>query len=398
MSYSSQDKKMKDVEIRRDFDLPQILIYGDPVRLHQVLGNLIGNSVKFTEHGSITVGARVDSETANHIKLTFWVKDTGIGIPPSQIDKLFKPFSQADASTARKYGGSGLGLSICKSLIESMMRGKIELESHENIGTTVRFSVMFPKADPAATAGDTQSVVKQRDPMAKYIGNGNKPPAAPYNDFSDIPQEQLRICIAEDNPINQKIAIQFVQKLGFVHVDAYDNGLAAVEGLRRKATEGTPYHLVLMDCQMPVMDGYESTKLLRKDENEAVRGVLVIAMTASAIQGDREKCLESGMNDYLAKPVRVHVLKKKLEEYLHRVRTSTSTILLKLTPIQPSMPVPKLQAEANQMVRDVLNSSNGTLTPSPHSSTSPSILSRESRLTTPAKMSSKSKLQIPEVL
>jgi signal transduction histidine kinase/DNA-binding response OmpR family regulator len=319
MSYSSQDKKMKEVEIKRDFQLPQTLIYGDPVRLHQVLGNLIGNSLKFTERGSITVGARVGNETVDLIGLTFWVKDTGIGIPTSQIEKLFKPFSQADASTARKYGGSGLGLSICKSLIESMMHGKIELESQENVGTTVRFSVVFPKADPEASAGDTQTGPEKRDPMAKYIDKGGKLSQTPYIDFADIPRGQLRICIAEDNPINQKIAIQIVQKLGFVHVDAYDNGLATVEGLRRKAREGTPYHLVLMDCQMPIMDGYESTKLLRQDENEAVRGVLVIAMTASAIQGDREKCLEAGMNDYLAKPVRVHVLKKKLEEYLHQV-------------------------------------------------------------------------------
>jgi CheY-like chemotaxis protein len=159
--------------------------------------------------------------------------------------------------------------------------------------------------------------------MAKYIEKGGRLSQTPHINFLDIPREQLRICIAEDNPINQKIAIQFVQKLGFVHVDAYDNGLATVEGLRRKAREGTPYHLVLMDCQMPIMDGYESTKLLRQDENEAVRGVLVIAMTASAIQGDREKCLEAGMNDYLAKPVRVHVLKKKLEEYLHQVSISS---------------------------------------------------------------------------
>lgn len=333
MSYSRQDKKMKDVEIKRDFQLPQTLIYGDPVRLHQVLGNLIGNSLKFTERGSITVGARVDYETVDLIGLTFWVKDTGIGIPASKIEKLFKPFSQADASTARKYGGSGLGLSICKSLIESMMHGKIELESHENVGTTVRFSVVFPKADPEASAGDTQTGSEQRDPMAKYIDKGGKLSQTPYLDFSDFRREQLRICIAEDNPINQKIAIQFVQKLGFVHVDAYDNGLTTVEGLRRKAREGTPYHLVLMDCQMPIMDGYESTKLLRQDENEAVRGVLVIAMTASAIQGDRERCLEAGMNDYLAKPVRVHVLKKKLEEYLHQVSISSlSCWITSLTP------------------------------------------------------------------
>lgn len=319
MSYSNRDKKvLREVEIISDFNLPDTLIYGDPVRLHQVLGNLIGNSLKFTEKGSITVGARKDSETSEHIKLSFWVKDTGIGIPASQIDKLFKPFSQADASTARKYGGSGLGLSICKALIESMMHGNIELQSEEGVGTTVKFSVTFPKAEAHALAGDSQNS-EQRDPMAKYIAESGAQSHMAYSDFSKIPRMDLRICIAEDNPINQKIAIQIVQKLGFKHVDAYNNGLEAVEGLRRMAKAGTPYHLVLMDCQMPVLDGYESTRMIRKDELDAVRGVLIIAMTASAIQGDREKCLDSGMNDYLAKPVRVHILKKKLEEYLQQV-------------------------------------------------------------------------------
>jgi CheY-like chemotaxis protein len=261
----------------------------------------------------------VDGESNDVVALTFWIRDTGIGIPPSQLSKLFKPFSQADASTARKYGGSGLGLSICKSLIETMMHGKIELESQEGFGTTVWFTVTFPKADAQASVGDSQNGV-ERDPMAKYIEDGVSNTQGQYNDFSVLSREELRICIAEDNQINQKIAIQFVQKLGFKYVDAYDNGLEAVEGLRRKSLEGKPYHLVLMDCQMPVMDGYESTKLIRRDENEAVRGVLIIAMTASAIQGDREKCLESGMNDYLAKPVRVQVLKRKLEEYLCQVK------------------------------------------------------------------------------
>jgi CheY-like chemotaxis protein len=129
----------------------------------------------------------------------------------------------------------------------------------------------------------------------------------------------LRICIAEDNPVNQKIAVQFMKKLGFKYVDPYDNGQQAVEGLREKAKAGQPYHIVLMDVQMPVLDGYEATKLLRRDPIEAVRGTLVIAMTASAIQGDREKCLESGMNDYLAKPVRSNVLKKKLDQYIQQV-------------------------------------------------------------------------------
>jgi signal transduction histidine kinase/predicted ATPase/serine/threonine protein kinase len=319
VSYSNRDKRStKDVQIIQDVHLPQSLIFGDPVRLHQVLGNLIGNSLKFTESGSITIGARTDWETKEALQLTFWVKDTGIGIPPQQLAKLFKPFSQADASTARKYGGSGLGLSICKSLIESMMKGRIELDSRENVGTTAWFTVTFPKADAEANAGDSQQESEQRSD-ALAIKDEDLRSIIPYTDFSDVPREALRICIAEDNPINQKIAIQFVQKLGFMHVDAYDNGLAAVEGLRQKAKEGIPYHLVLMDVQMPVLDGYEATKLLRRDALESVRGVLVIAMTASAIQGDREKCLESGMNDYLAKPVRVGILKKKLEQYLHQV-------------------------------------------------------------------------------
>jgi signal transduction histidine kinase len=325
VSYSNRDKKnVRNVEILQDIDLPQSLIFGDPVRLHQVLGNLVSNSLKFTENGSITIGARTDWETSEQVKLTFWVKDTGIGIPPQQLVKLFKPFSQADASTARKYGGSGLGLSICKSLIESMMGGKIQLESVEGEGTTAWFTVTFPKAKEAI-AGDIQNGVDQQDSIAKHARTERARSNTPYSDFSHIPRDQLRICIAEDNPVNQKIAVQFMKKLGFKYVDAYENGQQAVEGLREKATAGQPYHIVLMDVQMPVLDGYEATKLLRRDPIDAVRGTLVIAMTASAIQGDREKCLESGMNDYLAKPVRSNVLKKKLDQYIQQVRTLLSS-------------------------------------------------------------------------
>lgn len=322
VSYSNRDKKSsKNVEIVQDISLPQALIFGDPVRLHQVLGNLIGNSLKFTENGSITVGARTDEDTKDSVTLTFWVKDTGIGIPKQQLAKLFRPFIQADASTARKYGGSGLGLSICKSLIESMMGGRIQLESTENQGTTAWFTVTFPKANSEASAGDSQERAALKEPVTKPEFGEQRMgiSAPPHADFSNISRDELRICIAEDNPINQKIAIQFMDKLGFGHVDAYDNGLAAVEGLRTKAKEGTPYHIILMDVQMPVLDGYAATKLLRQDPLDAVRGVLVIAMTASAIQGDREKCLASGMDDYLAKPVRSTVLKKKLDHYLQQV-------------------------------------------------------------------------------
>jgi CheY-like chemotaxis protein len=187
----------------------------------------------------------------------------------------------------------------------------------------------------------------------------------------------LRICIAEDNPVNQKIAVQFMKKLGFKYVDAYDNGQQAVEGLREKAKAGQPYHIVLMDVQMPVLDGYEATKLIRRDPIDAVRSILVIAMTASAIQGDREKCLESGMNDYLAKPVRSNVLKKKLDQYIRQVCYSFhhSTALDDANIGQPLATPPNLQAETKLMADKILREMNG--------STSPSMLSSSSQTSTP---------------
>lgn len=174
------------------------------------------------------------------------------------------------------------------------------------------------------------------------------------------------MCIAEDNAINQKIAIQYIQRLGYTKVDAYDNGLKAVEGLRQKALEGTPYHIILMDVQMPVMDGYDATKLLRKDPIESVRKTLVIAMTASAIQGDREKCLAAGMNDYLAKPVRQDVLKKKLDTY-----------------IGPDVP-PAERKGSNISVASVAAASTTAMSPPPpplldSDSNAGSLLSRQSR-------------------
>ncbi|KAG4439440.1 hypothetical protein IFR05_005087 [Cadophora sp. M221] len=295
------------VQIIQDFDLPSSLVYGDPVRLHQILGNLVSNSLKFTKKGSITIGAKAEWETESAAHLNFWIEDTGIGIPAQQIHKLFKPFSQADASTSRKYGGSGLGLSICKSLVESM-GGSIKLKSTENVGTVVSFSLTLPKADPGSD-DELHNILRTRS-----VSSAKGP--AGYFDFSDLPPLEVRVCIAEDNLVNQKVALQFLKKLNFKGVDTYSNGLEAVKGIRKMAIEGRPYHMILMDVQMPVLDGYEATKLLRKDPDEMVRTILVIALTASAIEGDREKCLASGMNDYLAKPVRLALLKKKFGDYM----------------------------------------------------------------------------------
>ncbi|EGX95607.1 two-component sensor protein histidine protein kinase [Cordyceps militaris CM01] len=320
VSYSNREKtSKKNVKIIQDINLPSMLIYGDPIRLHQVLGNLIGNSLKFTDDGSITIGARLESETVKSATLTFWVRDTGIGIHPQQLAKLFQPFSQADAGTARKYGGSGLGLSICKSLIEVMMKGKIRLESGDTAGTTAWFTVTFEKTEADVSAGD--ALAKTSPSIDRYTSLSPsydlQMAPRPTMNLSKLATEDIRICIAEDNPINQKIAIQYVKRLGYRHVVAYENGMKAIEGLRAKAKEGQPYHIILMDVMMPVLDGYEATKLIRKDPMEAVRKILVIAMTASAIQGDREKCLAAGMNDYLAKPVRADVLRRKLDAYVN---------------------------------------------------------------------------------
>lgn len=389
VSYSNREKpSKKNVEIVQDINLPSMLIYGDPIRLHQVLGNLISNSLKFTEDGSITIGARVDSDWPEKIELTFWVRDTGIGIPPKQLENLFKPFSQADASTARKYGGSGLGLSICKSLIETMMKGNIKLESRENSGTTVWFTVTFDKAKPEVSAGDVQNVVMSQTSEQPGRSLQNSSPN-PYADLTMIPHDQLRICIAEDNLINQKIAIQYARKLGYMYVDAYENGLKAVEGLRQKAREGKPYHIILMDVQMPVLDGYEATKLLRQDPNEEVRGVLVIAMTASAIQGDREKCLAAGMNDYLAKPVKAELLKRKLALY-------TTAQLVPSTP-----PAQHVSDPINSKHVNVEHSSSSTPTLPPplekrEGSNSSSLTVFRDGVTPPGEQSSNQTLEEPE--
>jgi signal transduction histidine kinase/tetratricopeptide (TPR) repeat protein len=308
--HEMRKKSLKDVQIRETIHLPQSMVYGDPLRLHQILANLVSNSLKFTEKGSITIGAKTEWETSAAVHLTFWTKDTGIGIPSHQIHKLFKPFSQADSSTARKYGGTGLGLSICKSLVESM-GGTIKIESTENVGTFVAFSLTLPKAKLEASSGD-----KRNESRHLHHSSPDEHVTPGYINISDVPHSQLRICVAEDNAINQKVALQYLEKLNLKDTDVYDNGLAALEGIQKKAKEGRPYHVILMDIQMPVMDGYEATRLIRKDSRDAVSGVLVIALTASAIQGDREKCLAAGMNDYLAKPVRLDALKKKLSRYM----------------------------------------------------------------------------------
>ena len=416
------------------------LLRGDPGRLRQVLVNLVGNAIKFTEGGEVVVRVTPQTESDNRVVLRFEVRDTGVGIPAATQTKLFQAFTQADSSTTRRYGGTGLGLAISKQLV-IMMDGQIGLESEPGKGSTFWFTAQFEKptgdqpplagerdgwsnlrvlvvddnattrqilrhqifawklqkgsaadghealrvlraaaaeghpydlalldvempemdgltlacaikADPAIAgtrlialtplghaltgkkmqaAGIDASLskpVKQSrlfDCLVTVIGkveaanySASKPGAAP---LSPLPAnvgaklEGTRVLLAEDNAVNQKVALGWLQKFG-CSVDAVGNGIEVLEALQR-----IPYTLIFMDCQMPEMDGVEATRLIRKRERDTGQvcpwesPVYIIALTASVMQGDREACLAVGMNDYVGKPVRLGELQAALERW-----------------------------------------------------------------------------------
>ena len=319
LSYQNIEKGLT-TEHQLEID-PNMIIIGDPIRLHQILMNLLSNSYKFTMKGGVTVKAVTVKETATNVEITITVSDTGIGVPEGQRQKLFQPFSQVESTSSRSYQGTGLGLSICKALVEGLMGGRIWLEGKPTGGTTVSFTIDFRKATEAEIAASSTVLALSPRPSptpSPPTTKGSKGPAkelvvgkkiakptsnTPFNDISHIPRADIRICVAEDNNINQRIAIAFLKQLG-LKGETFVNGQKAVQGLERACGEGRPFHMVLMDIQMPVQDGYDATREIRRHRDAAIRNVLIIAMTASAIVGDREKCLDAGMNDYLAKPVR----------------------------------------------------------------------------------------------
>jgi signal transduction histidine kinase/CheY-like chemotaxis protein len=309
LSFSSRERGLQTVE---QLEIAEsLLVIVDPVRFHQILMNLLSNAYKFTSTGGVTIKMIAEEETDETIVITTTVVDTGIGIAKEQREKLFKPFSQVEDNSSRSFQGTGLGLSICKALVEGLMGGEIWMDSELGKGTTVGFRIKFLKATdadvqaiddlhvsaPARNEQGLHSITEETQAVEDTV-------VQPYHaDLSHIPRNNIRVCIAEDNPINQKIAILYVQKLGF-DCEAFINGALAVEALEAASKAGKPFHLVLMDIQMPVLSGYDATREIRKSKDPNIRDVLIIAMTASAISGDREKCLAAGMNDYLSKPVR----------------------------------------------------------------------------------------------
>ncbi len=268
-----------------DPTLPEA-VHGDPVRLAQVLNNLVGNAVKFTPRGEVRVHAARSEDEDDRIRVRFEVEDTGIGIPEAALERVFDPFCQVDASTTREHGGTGLGLSIARSLVAAM-GGTLEVSSRAGEGTVFRFELAFAPADPAAV----------------------EPPATPGP--SERLPEGTRILLVEDNPMNRDVAERLMAGFGCDVVRAA-NGEEAVAAFRRERVD-----LVLMDCQMPVMDGYAATREIRRIEaDRGGKRVPVVALTAHATPEDMDRCIASGMDDYLAKPYRGQDLFHTLHRWL----------------------------------------------------------------------------------
>ena len=305
---------------------PQIpaLVRGDPGRLRQVLLNLTTNAIKFTDQGQVAVCVDLEDAVGDHARLRFTVKDTGIGIPRDRLDKLFETFSQVDSSITRRFGGTGLGLAICKRLVE-MMGGRIAVESREGRGSifwfTIRLEVpaaAFPSPHPVTkrpnfhvhgVTNDAEDIVRLAEPGA----------AASSADKTD---KCARILLAEDNVTNQKVALHILRRFGY-SADAVNDGKEALTVLQQ-----IPYDLVLMDIQMPVMDGLSATRAIRRAQ-ASYRRIPIIAMTANAMKGDREKCLRAGMDDYIAKPVNPLELNEKIRHWLGRNATDDAACPLR---------------------------------------------------------------------
>jgi len=299
-----------------DGDVP-LLLRGDLGRLRQILINLGGNAVKFTSRGKIVIHVSLERDTERTATLRFSVIDTGIGIPANHRKILFTPFTQLDGSITRKFGGTGLGLAISKQLVE-LMGGNICVDSAEGKGSTFWFTAVFEKQPPMPGSADEASaeVEGPKGPNAvtnvRFSEGSAKRPAF---DFETIKSTggRFRVLLAEDNPTNQKVAQAILRKMG-CQADVVANGQEAVNALQT-----IPYDLVLMDCQMPEMDGFEATRNIRDDRSRVLNpNIPIIALTAYTMQGDREKCLQAGMDDFIAKPVQPRELAEKISRWLEK--------------------------------------------------------------------------------
>jgi signal transduction histidine kinase/ActR/RegA family two-component response regulator len=338
----------KSLDLKLDVaeDVP-VRVLGDEGRLRQVLINLIGNSIKFTHEGGVQVSVTSDGRAGLHTIVRFTVKDSGIGIPPQAREKLFQPFTQADSSMSRLYGGTGLGLAISKRLV-GLMGGEIGFDSQESLGSTFWFTAKLeatdaPLDDPrpvgktaeilrlgsarpssndsdmliaAASTRDARGIAVPKSPLP---GGAAAPSGAPPNDqtpakngaahAADAAQNAraMRILLVEDNVTNQRIALRMLEKRSYAVDIAGDGG----EAILKLGSE--QYDLILMDCQMPIMDGFEATHRIRQSELATGKHVPIVALTANVMTGDRQRCIEAGMDEYLPKPINAEQMYAMIE-------------------------------------------------------------------------------------
>ncbi len=276
---------------KKENDIPECIL-GDLGRFQQILRNLISNALKFTDKGSVTLSLRYVGAKKKQA-LHFIVRDTGMGIPEDKLPIIFDKFTQADTSTSRKYGGSGLGLAITRQLVE-LMGGKIDIKSIVGKGTI--FYGFFPTSLPEKKQ---KPVNIASDSVANQTIGGHG--------FD----KSVKVLAVDDHPINMKFIVKLLTKMGFSHIDTAESGAEALKQL-----EQSDYGVVFMDCQMPDLDGYEATQIIRKNEAGTDKHQLVIAMTANAMVGDKEKCLKAGMDDYISKPVKTDRLSRLLQKWL----------------------------------------------------------------------------------
>jgi signal transduction histidine kinase/CheY-like chemotaxis protein/HPt (histidine-containing phosphotransfer) domain-containing protein len=270
---------------------PHPNLLGDPLRVRQIVANLLSNAIKFTDHGSVVVKLDLSPAVEGRLNATIQVTDTGLGIPHEKLSTIFEKFTQADGSITRKYGGTGLGLAITRRLVE-IHGGDVRVDSQVGKGSTFRVTLPCEIAP-----GAVGSVAPKQSEIS---GEALRPPPA------------ARLLLVEDNLVNQKVVLAILRKKGY-HIDVANDGREALTKLAASSLE-TPYDLVLMDVQMPVLDGLEATRLIR---SEARWDYLpVVAMTAHAMNGDRERCLQSGMNAYISKPVQPAHLISTIERQL----------------------------------------------------------------------------------
>jgi signal transduction histidine kinase len=291
----------KGLRLRLDWpaDLPDAVV-GDPIRFAQILTNLLGNAVKFTEQGEIGVGARLVEAGGETLLYRFEIRDTGIGIDPDAIDQLFRSFTQSDSSVTRKYGGTGLGLAIVKRLCH-LMGGECGATSEPGRGSCFWFTLRLQRASGALAPAEAAAAAEVRRAPA-----GGR-------------ERALRVLLVEDNVINQEVAQALLEVIG-CHSEVVGNGLEALARL----PAGHDFDVVLMDCQMPEMDGYEATRQLRAREAPGGRRLPVIALTANAMAGDRELCLATGMDDFISKPFQLAELEQALDKWCPRPAAPTA--------------------------------------------------------------------------